>query len=60
MSLVVGIALTASEQELVIRAVRDLAGSEDVPQPVDVLDMLTNALEVGAIELLKPDSAWWK
>jgi hypothetical protein len=50
----VAVALTAPEQRLLIRAVRELAEREDAPQAADVLQMLENALDARAVPGLAP------
>jgi hypothetical protein len=54
MTPVVAIALTSSEQTLLIRAVRELAEREDAPQAADVLEMLERALDAGYVAGLAP------
>jgi hypothetical protein len=58
----VAVALTVPEQKLLIRAVRELAEREDYVRDdsvraADVLEMLENAPDVGALAALAPDTA---
>jgi hypothetical protein len=45
----VAIALTAGEQRLLVRLVREHLAREDSPQAADVLEMLENALDARAV-----------
>jgi hypothetical protein len=52
----VAIALTPSEQALLIRIVREFIAREDSLAAVDLLQMLENALDARAVPALAPET----